>query len=224
LRPWYFTAMRSAVLLAAAVGCGGSSDGPPSCDGAGDVVELDLLADTYIDGTAAHGGEGLVQIGNGTRGMFRFSLGPKLSTRDLKFTLVLNVPATADDCAPGCGACSGAVAAGGVTASLVRSDWNEPVVTSELRDAATPWSMPGPAGVDVVQPAATSATASGQTLSIGFNALGLSLNPSWPADQITVMVNPNATSTTMIPYSSRSNDCEPAAAPTLTAECTAASP
>lgn len=220
--------MRGAVLVlviaSAGGGCGGGGDPDPSvCSGDGATATFEAVGDTYIDGATAHGTEGLVRIGGASRGLFSFDVGPN-AVNTLKFTLVLNVPATADDCAPGCGACPGAVAAGAVTASLVRSDWKEAEVTSDVRDAATPWSSPGPTGLDVVQLAATSATASGQTLSIGFNALGLSLNASWPADQVTVMVNPGATAATAIGYSSRSNNCEPAAAPTLTAVCTVASP
>ena len=127
--------MRASLLAVACAGgvvaCSGGGDSDPACAGDGDTVELAAVADTYIDGTTVHGDEGLVQIGATSRGLFSFSLGPNLEANTLKFTLVLTVPGTAEECAPGCGACPAAVAAAGNTISLVRSDWIESEVTSD---------------------------------------------------------------------------------------------
>jgi len=205
------------VAVSVVVGCGGDSD--PTCAAVDDMVELSVVADTYIDGSATpHGDEGVLQLGAASTTLLRFRLGPQLRAPDLKFTLVLTMPATADDCGAGCGACPAMGASSGVTVKLVRSDWDEPTATTDLRDPATPWSMPGPSGVDTVPLAATSATAAGATLSIGFNALGLSLNAAWPVEEVSVLVSATSSETR---YSSRSNHCEPDSAPRLVATCTA---
>jgi len=201
--------------LCAIAGCGG---GDPSCGAVDDMVELSVLGDTYFDGAAAHGDEGVIRFGGGTAALLRFDLGPNLRAPDLKFALVLTAPANADECGAGCGPCAANPNATGITVSLVRSDWDEAAATADLRDPSTPWSMPGPAGVDIVPLAATSGTASGATITIGFNALGLSLNAAWPADQISVLVSATSAETL---FSSRSNHCQPDSAPRLVATCTA---
>jgi hypothetical protein len=203
--------MRLAPLALIACG-GGTSD--PACDD-----ELPLLADTYFDGTTVRGNAGDLLVGEGKSALLRFRLGPDLVVGDLDFSLVLTQPAAAEECGAGCGACPPMASTRSVTASLVRSDWNETEATAELRDDASPWSMPGPTGVDVVTLPATSATSNGTTLTINFSSGSLSIPPSWPAEEVSVLIRPINTTQPVVRFSSRSNACEPASVPRLTAVC-----
>lgn len=202
--------MRTAVVLLAA--CGGSGD--PGCDD-----ELPLLADTYFDGATARGGAGDLLVGEGKSALLRFRLGPDLVVGDVSFSLVLTQPAAAEECGAGCGPCPAMASTRAVTASLVRSDWSEEQATAELRDAASPWSMPGPSGVDVVALPATSATSNGAALTINFSSGSLSIPPSWPVDEVSVLIRPTNPAQPVVRFSSRSNACEPASVPRLTARC-----
>jgi hypothetical protein len=208
--------MRGILPAALLVGCRG--DVNPTCDSAPDG--LDVVADTYFDGSiASHGNTDTLLVGNGNRALLRFFLGPDLRASELRFVLTLTEPGSAEDCMAGCGPCQPIAPSGSVTASLVRSDWDEATASHEIREQVEPWSAPGPDGADVLELAATSATASGTALSIGFNALGLSIDPDWPADEVSVLISPLGNVAVPVRYSTRENACEPATAPRLTATC-----
>ncbi len=211
--------MRTLAIALSLAACGGGSS-DPSCDGVA-TVELPQLGDTYVDGSGtAHGGEGSLLIGATNRGLLRFALGPELRAPNLRFVLTLTIPQKANECGGTCGPCPAMAPGTSVNVSLVRSDWDETLATSSLRTGIDAWSMPGPSGVDIVQLAASSATSGGSTVGLGFNALGLSFNAAWPADEISILVSPVATASAAVRYSSRSNDCEPAtSAPRLVATC-----
>lgn len=191
----------------------------PRCLAPGDLVELPLLADTYVDGTAMpHGAESSLQISNGRSILLKFDLGT-LRVEDLDYSLTLAHPASANECGTGgCGGCP-MMATGLASIALTRSDWDESSVTSSARSEGQPWSMVGPSGADTTSAASISALEDQRVLRAFFSGIGSGADPAWPTGAISVLlIDPGGGTTHFL--SSRTNSCDPlATAPSLIATC-----
>jgi len=167
-------------------GGGDASDGgdaalPARCTEAGGLVELPLIADTYLrQGVTddARGSEPVAYVGPGAVTLVRFEPGDgdfdaltvSLDQADLSTACAAN---------SGCGPCA-AGGSGTITVSFVRPDWDELTATYGLRAAGQPWAVAGAGGADRSSAVAT-VPFDGSDLTITDLPIGAATSSTWPA-------------------------------------------
>jgi hypothetical protein len=129
---------------------------PPRCLNGNDPTKqvLPAVADTILSSAVVgqnYGGLGVATISGdigpmGSRGMFRFLIGPIDPVDVLELRLVLPSAMTSNDCGTGCGSCAGIEHAGAMHGFPSNNAWVESEVTWARASNALAWQLPGASG------------------------------------------------------------------------------
>jgi len=200
-------------------------DGPPvaSCGVAGERIELPLLADTYLDLTARHGTDPVLELSNSPQTILLLlafgDLAPMISTVQVDLTSIQ----AAGACGPGGGTCFSCVSAPGmISVYWMQPDWDEGVVDQQLRKAGVRWETAGATGsTDRSEPIAVVTQATTDlTASLPFDAG--SLRAEWPHDVLGIQLvgAPGPSAGTYASKESADNTCDPSRpSPRVTVTC-----
>ena len=200
-------------------------DGPPvaSCEASGQRIELPLLADTYLDVTARHGTDPVLELSSSPQTvLLRLGFGdlaPMISTVQIDLSSVQ----AAGACGPTGGTCTSCVSAPGmITVYWMRPDWDEGVVDRQLRKAGVPWETSGATGgTDRSDPIAAFFQGTlDLTTSLPFDAG--SLRAGWPEDELGIQLvgEPGPFAGTYASKESADNACDPSRpSPRVTVTC-----
>jgi hypothetical protein len=155
----------------------------PACTTPGQVIELPLLADTYLDVTAKHGTDPVLKLSNTPQTvLLRVALAdraPQIATVQVELRFVFSAGA----CAPG-GGCSACVIAPGMVGGYwMRPDWEEAVADRQVRKPGVPWETPGAAGPTDRSTLIVMAAQSGD-LTLVMPLDPTKLQAAWPQDEL----------------------------------------
>ena len=190
------------------------------CLNPGAVVQLPLLADTYVDDTSAsHGTETSLSLGLGNSLLLRFQIAP-LRFDDLTYSLELRRPVRANECNAPCGVCVHPVMPGlGGSVFVTRPDWDESTANGLIRADGDAWNEAGPAPPDrnVNNLGGGSSGPQPDQLVIGFGP-GPVDDPAWTVDALSIMYIDTINAPAL--WGSRENKCDAdASEPRLLATC-----
>ena len=165
---------------------GGVSDGTdaplpltPRCTEVGQMVELPLVADTYLRAgvAAASGSEPAAYVAEATVTLVRFEPGVDVFD-EVTVTLAQADKSLSCSADGACGPCP-VGSTGTIEVSFVRPDWDEQVATYQLRAPGLGWATPGAAGADRSPPAAI-VSFDGAELTVMSIPLAGSRAANWP--------------------------------------------
>lgn len=192
----------------------------PACTSSGKVIELPLLADTYLDVTAKHGSDPVLKLSNTPQTvLLRVALAdraPQIATIQVDLHFV----SSAGACSPG-GGCSACVSAPGMVGGYwIRPDWDEAVADRQVRKQGVPWEAPNAEGPTDRSTLITMAAQTGE-VTLVMKLDPAELQAAWPQDELGVaLVGVTAFAGTYASKEIADNSCAPAVAPPrVTATC-----
>lgn len=197
---------------------GADAPAPGLCTETGAIVELPLIADTYLRQglTDPRGGEPVAYVAPGAVTLVRFELGDGVFD---ELTVTLDQADLSIACTPGggCGPCP-VGGAGQIAVSFVRPDWDEATATHGLRAAGQPWAVAGAGGPDRSAPVAVTSF-SGSELMLNL-PLGAASASDWPPGlSLLFSVEGNLTTTGMFHTREAPPSCGAPMRPRALARC-----